>query len=49
MTVAELLRKCDSQELTEWMAYVRLENEDMEMATLQAKSSAGAQERVRRR
>lgn len=30
MTVRELLEKADSKELTEWMVYYKLKNEDYE-------------------
>tara|TARA_R110002051_G_scaffold55764_1_gene103554 strand:+ start:381 stop:515 length:135 start_codon:yes stop_codon:yes gene_type:complete len=37
MTVAELLSKISSREITEWAAYYTLENEDQEAADRKAK------------
>ncbi len=40
MTRAELLRRLDSAELSEWIAYFQLEGEEMERAQLEARARA---------
>ncbi len=41
MTVKTLLRSLDSPELSEWMAYYRIEDEERKRAMLEAKARAG--------
>lgn len=43
MTVRQLLRSISSSELSEWMAYYKLENEEKKRALAEAKAQSGVQ------
>lgn len=41
MTVGELLRRTDSRELSEWMAYFKIEKKNSDRAAMEQKAEAG--------
>jgi len=45
MTVAELLAKTSSRELSEWMAYFRLDAEARQQGALEARARSGVRSR----
>lgn len=46
MTVGELLGRVSSREISEWRAYLRLEDEDRERRKMQREAGEGATERA---
>ncbi len=44
MTVAQLLASMDSQELSEWMAYYRLQDERQRESEMQSRAESGLQQ-----